>query len=142
MLFVGAIFAIPVAAVISAFGLVLFTLNGLGFEYLWPNSTWLADKSVPLSICLAQVGMQQFARHFLELRQRWRFGDRVGLGMIAFFVVLGVASTQLPYRVSTPLAAAAVPVVWVVDDVRAVRFVLATALRDAGYAAVEFAGAA
>ena len=93
---------------ISAFGLVLFTLNGLGFEYLWPNSTWLADKSVPLSICLAQVGMQQFARHFLELRQRWRFGDRVGLGMIAFFVVLGVASTQLPYRVSTPLAAAAV----------------------------------
>ena len=33
---------------ISAFGLVLFTLNGLGFEYLWPNSSWLADKSVPL----------------------------------------------------------------------------------------------
>ena len=93
---------------IAAFGLVLFTLNGLGFEYLWPNSTWLADKSVPLSICLAQVGMQQFARTFLGLRERWRFGDRVGLGMIAFFVVLGIAATQLPYRVSTPIASAAV----------------------------------
>ncbi|HSM11205.1 MAG TPA: diguanylate cyclase [Lysobacter sp.] len=93
---------------ISAFGLVLFTLNGLGFEYLWPNSSWLADKAVPLSICLAQIGMQQFARHFLELRRRWRFGDRVGLGMIGFFVMLGVASTQLPYRISTPIASAAV----------------------------------
>ena len=30
-------------------GLVLFTLNGLGFEYLWPKSPWLADKAVPLS---------------------------------------------------------------------------------------------
>ena len=40
------------------------------------------------------------------------------------------------------MADAAVPVVWVVDDDRAVRFVLATALREAGYAAVEFAGAA
>src|SRR3546814_10385779 len=43
----------------SAFGMVLFTLNGLGFEYLWPNSAWWADKSVPLSICLALIGMQQ-----------------------------------------------------------------------------------
>ncbi|MFD0738556.1 7TM diverse intracellular signaling domain-containing protein [Lysobacter koreensis] len=93
---------------IAAFGLVLFTLNGLGFEYLWPDSPWLADKSVPLSICLAQVGMQQFARTFLGLRERWRLGDRVGLGMIAFFVVLGIAATQLPYRISTPIASAAV----------------------------------
>lgn len=93
---------------ISAFGLVLFTLNGLAFEYFWPDSTWLADKAVPLSICLAQIGMQQFARHFLELRRRWRFGDRVGIAMIGLFVLLGIASTQLPYRISTPLASAGV----------------------------------
>ena len=93
---------------ICAFGLVLLTLNGLGFEYLWPNSPWLADHSVPLSICLAQVGMQQFARNFLGLAQRWRFGDRVGLGMIGFFVLLGLAATQIPYRIATPIASAAV----------------------------------
>lgn len=93
---------------ISAFGLVLLTLNGLGFEYLWPNSPWLADHSVPLSICLAQVGMQQFARNFLGLQQRWRFGDRIGLAMIGFFVILGIAATQIPYRIATPIASAAV----------------------------------
>lgn len=93
---------------ISAFGLVLFTLNGFGFEYLWPRSTWLADKTVPLSICLALVGMQQFARTFLELGTRFPAGNRVSLGWILFFILMGFASLQLPYRVSVPLASAAV----------------------------------
>ncbi|MFC5578353.1 7TM diverse intracellular signaling domain-containing protein [Lysobacter niabensis] len=93
---------------ISAFGLVLFTLNGLGFEYLWPGSPWLADKSVPLSICLAQIGMQQFTRTFLGLNERWQLGDRISLGIIAFYVLLGVAATQLPYSISTPIASASV----------------------------------
>ena len=100
---------------ITAFGLVLFTLNGFGFEYLWPDSPWLADKSVPLSICLALIGMQQFARTFLELPQRWRRGNWVSLALIAFFLVLGLASLQLPYSVSTPIASRAVlvGVLWI-----------------------------
>ncbi|UNK50308.1 sensor domain-containing diguanylate cyclase [Lysobacter sp. S4-A87] len=93
---------------LSAFGLVLFTLNGFGFEYLWPQSSWLSDRMVPLSICLAQIGMQQFARIFLGLRERWRLGDRIGLGLISFFALLGIASTWLPYHISTPIASAAV----------------------------------
>jgi diguanylate cyclase (GGDEF)-like protein len=93
---------------LSAFGLVLMTLNGLGFEYLWPGSPWLADLAVPLSICLAQIGMQQFARVFLRLRAVWPLGNRVSLGVIAFYVVLAVAALWLPYRIVTPLAAASV----------------------------------
>jgi diguanylate cyclase (GGDEF)-like protein len=93
---------------ITAFGLVLFTLNGMGFEYFWPASPWLADHAVPLSICLALIGMQQFSRKFLELHQRWRVGDRVALGIIAFFLVLGVASVFYPYRLVTPIASLAV----------------------------------
>ena len=38
-----------------AFGLVLFTLNGYSFEYLWPNSPWLANVAVPLTIAVAIV---------------------------------------------------------------------------------------
>ena len=100
---------------ISAFGLVLMTLNGLGFEYLWPGSPWLADLSVPLSICLSQIGMQQFARVFLRLPVVWPLGNRISLGVIAFYVVLGVASFWLPYRIATPLAAASVlaSILWI-----------------------------
>lgn len=132
---------------ISAFGLVLFTLYGLGFEYLWPESAWLADRSVPLSICLAQIGMQQFARNFLGLRERWPIGDRVGLGMIILFLLLGLASTQIGIRTSTQLTVVAViiSVAWIaVEAVVAVRrgykpaklFLLAWSMFLAGIAMV------
>ncbi len=93
---------------ITAFGLVLFTLNGLGFEYLWPDSPWLADHMVPISICLALVAMLQFARTFLELPQR---APRLNVGTVAligFFLVFGIASVWLPYRISTPVVSRAV----------------------------------
>ena len=100
----------------GAFGLVLFTLNGYGFEYFWPGSPWLADASVPLSICLALIGMQQFSRSFLELRERWPAGNRVSLALIGFFVLLGIASFWLPYSTSTPLASRMVllGVLWII----------------------------
>lgn len=100
----------------GAFGLVLFTLNGYGFEYLWPTSAWLADASIPLSICLALIGMQLFARSFLDLRTRWRTGDNICLIVVAFFALLGIASTWLPYSVATPIASRAVllGVAWII----------------------------
>ena len=109
---------------ITAFGLVLFTLNGLGFEYLWPNWPWLADKSVPLSICLALIGMNQFTRTFLELPQRWPRGNVASLTVIGFFLFFGIASLWLPYRIATPVASLAVLVgiTWIVAaTVRVVR---------------------
>jgi len=100
----------------GAFGLVLFTLNGYGFEYFWPNWPWLADASVPLSICLALIGMQQFSRSFLELRERWPAGNVVSLALIGFFMMLGVASIWLPTSTSTPLGSKAVlfGVIWII----------------------------
>lgn len=100
----------------GAFGLVLFTLNGYGFEYFWPNWPWLADASVPLSICLALIGMQQFSRTFLELKERYPAGNRVSLALIGFFVLLGIASTQLSNSTATPLASKAVlfGVIWII----------------------------
>ena len=101
---------------ITAFGLVLFTLNGLGFEYLWPASSWMADHMVPISICLALIAMLQFARTFLELPQRAPRLNVGTIGLIGFFVVFGLASVWLPYRLSTPIASRAVlvAVVWIV----------------------------
>ena len=93
---------------IAAFGMVLFALNGLGFEYLWPESPRFAQLSVPLLICLAQIGKQQFARAFLDLRIRWSFGDRVSLVLMVFFVLLGIATLWMPIGLSTRIASAAV----------------------------------
>ena len=93
---------------IAAFGLVLFTLNGYGFEYLWSEWPWMADAAVPLSICLALIGMQLFSRSFLELQERWPLGNAISLAISAFFGVLAIVSTQADYNVVTPLASKAV----------------------------------
>lgn len=101
---------------VSAFGMVLFTLNGYGFEYLWPEWPWLADAAVPLSICLALIGMQLFSRSFLELQERWPVGNAISLGISAFFGILAIISTQAEYRVVTPIASKAVllGVLWII----------------------------
>ena len=100
---------------IGAFGLVLFCLNGLGFEYLWPDNPWLADKSVPLSISLALIGMHQFARVFLGLGDRWPAGNRVSVFAIALFAGFGIAAIVAPYRLITPAVSLAVlaSIVWI-----------------------------
>ena len=66
---------------LAGFGLVLFCLNGLAFEYLWPNSPWLANHAIPLAMCVSQMAMHQFARLFLELKRTLAAGrpDLAGL---------------------------------------------------------------
>ncbi|MBS0459373.1 MAG: GGDEF domain-containing protein [Proteobacteria bacterium] len=99
-----------------AFGLVLFTLNGYGFEYLWPTSAWLADAAVPISICLALMGMQMFSRSFLDLQARWPAGNIACLVMVGVFGAMGVASIWLPYSTATPIVSRAVllGIAWII----------------------------
>jgi diguanylate cyclase (GGDEF)-like protein len=93
---------------VAGFGMVLFCLNGLAFEYLWPNSPWLANHAVPLSMSVVQLAMVQFSRNFLELDRRWPRGDRIAKALIAFFILLGVASLFVDYRMSVQVGTYAV----------------------------------
>ena len=95
---------------VSGFGLVMFCLNGLAFEYLWPNSPWWANQAIPLSMALSQIAMHQFCRVFLELRERQPYADRVSLAIIAFFIAMGLASFFLDYRAAVrPMTLAVFP---------------------------------
>lgn len=88
---------------IAGFGLVMFCLNGLAFEYLWPRSPWLANHAIPLSMAVSQIAMHQFARKFLELEQRWPLGDLISRCLIGFFTLVGIASFWVDYRLSVKL---------------------------------------
>jgi diguanylate cyclase (GGDEF)-like protein len=83
---------------VCGFGLVMFCLNGLAFEYLWPNSPWLANLAIPLSMALSQITMHQFCRVFLELKERQPLADKFALGLIGFFVLMGLATFVVDYR--------------------------------------------
>ena len=52
-------------------GWILFqmSLNGLAFEYLWPNSPWWARTATPFFLGFCGYGIFQFSRVFLQLKQ-------------------------------------------------------------------------
>jgi len=82
---------------ISGFGLVLFCLNGLAFEYLWPNNPWLANHAIPLSMCFSQLAMHQFARLFLNMKEMSPIANRIAIGFILFYGLMGIASLFIDY---------------------------------------------
>lgn len=83
---------------VGAFGLLMLCLNGLAFEYFWPDAPRLANQAIPLMMAIAQVAMHQFTRVFLELRTRWRLGDLLSRAMIALLLMLALLSSFLDYR--------------------------------------------
>ncbi|MGB0134446.1 sensor domain-containing diguanylate cyclase [Dokdonella sp.] len=93
---------------VTGTGLVLFCLNGLAFEFLWPQSPWLANVAIPMSLSLAMLCMHQFVRCFLDLRTRLPAGNRVLLGFVAFYAVMLVLSMFVDYRIAVWVGTAAV----------------------------------
>jgi hypothetical protein len=50
----------------SGWVLAMLTLNGLAFQYLWPQSVWWANNSLLFFFCFAFLWGVQFGRSFLD----------------------------------------------------------------------------
>jgi diguanylate cyclase (GGDEF)-like protein len=90
------------------FFLLQLGLNGLAYEFLWPNAPDWANASVPAFIGLSIAGAMQFTGSFLALRvnaPRWALVSKV---FIALGLAQAAASFVLPYslviRVGTAFA--------------------------------------
>ena len=57
--------------VLYVFALFLFQLSidGLAFEYLWPNSVWLGNHAIGLTACIAMFFVLKYAQSFLNLQK-------------------------------------------------------------------------
>lgn len=64
-----------------AYALFQFVLNGLAFQYLWPNSVWWANQCMPACIAFSFFTGVQFHRNFLDLKHNLPRLDR----LLAFF---------------------------------------------------------
>ena len=51
---------------VASFGVGLATFDGLGFQYLWPESVWWANHALGTALCATLLFGAQFARSFLE----------------------------------------------------------------------------
>ena len=93
---------------VSGIGLLLLCLNGLAFEFLWPQSPWLANVAIPMSMAVAMLCMHQFVRRFLDLRTSLPKGNRLLLGFVVFHAALLILSPFIDYRAAVWLGTAAV----------------------------------
>lgn len=85
---------------VGSFGLFLLSFDGLAFQYLWPESVWLANHSLATALAAAMFFGTALGREFLEMPRRAPLVDlwmRFSMGA-AFLLMLSAATgTGLGY---------------------------------------------
>lgn len=84
----------------AAFCTYLLCFDGLGFQYLWPQSVWAANHVLALALSLTLMFGAQFSRAFLDMRRIAPRADgvmRVVVGASAALAVFSVTGWVLDY---------------------------------------------
>ncbi len=89
---------------IGGYGLFQLSLNGLAFQYLWPESPWWNNRSIATLIGVGMLGIVAFTKHFLQLRDNAPRLDLAFRGLLAFFVLLAPSALFFPYKHVIPVA--------------------------------------
>lgn len=89
-------------------GVILFqmTLNGLAYEYFWPNSPQWGAAALPTLIFFTLIGVLNFSRTFLNLGAHLPRVNRWLLYCTFFLGLLGVSAVLADYAIMIKLATA------------------------------------
>jgi diguanylate cyclase len=89
-------------------GIFIMALNGHAYQYLWPNSPFLANKAIPLFTSLWMLGTALFTQMFLDTK---KFSPKLhnALNVLLFFALFSVffsflGQYQLAIKIATGLA--------------------------------------
>ncbi len=100
---------------ILAYVMLQMSLNGLAYEYLWPNSIWWANVAVPITMAFALIFALRFAQSYLMVAVSMPKTNQAMWGMIGLLgVSLGVsvfAHYALAIKFSTGLALLSVVII-------------------------------
>ena len=89
---------------ILLFTLFQVSINGIGFQFLWPNQPWLNHLITPLSLALVLASMNYFISEFFETK---RLSPKLHLSLKCFFIFhifMGLSNTLLPYYLAIEIA--------------------------------------
>ena len=96
---------------IVGFGVLVAVLNGLAFQYLWPNAPDFGNRFLIVGIPLALMAMLQFSRRFLETHRHAPRLHRLINWMMLALLAESVAALFLSYRTCVLVETASVFVV-------------------------------
>ena len=85
---------------VGAYTIFQVILNGLAFEYLWPNQVWWANNSLPLMASLSVAAAVQFARSFLSTQKKGLILDKIAMAFIAGSLGMGALGLFLNYSLA------------------------------------------
>jgi diguanylate cyclase (GGDEF)-like protein len=96
---------------LGAWTLFQMSLNGLAFEYLWPNNPDWANKATPFFIGLTGAGLIQFARRLLDTKNTLPKFDTLLKYTIGLSVLIMVLALFAGYTMAIKVATAGALVV-------------------------------
>lgn len=82
---------------ITAFGLFQMSMNGLAFQYLWPEHTWWGKHANPVLIALSCFWAGCFSVKFLNMKKYTKWLYQCMMVLIAASLVLAVVSLKADY---------------------------------------------
>ncbi|HPS58023.1 MAG TPA: 7TM diverse intracellular signaling domain-containing protein [Spirochaetota bacterium] len=92
---------------IVSYILMQMTLNGHAFQYLWPNSIWWANNSLPFFICSSLFFVGLFIISALEARTAFPGLFRVMLLLVVLpALVISILSLLIKYTIAIKIATA------------------------------------
>jgi two-component system, sensor histidine kinase LadS len=89
---------------VLSLGLFQFVIDGLAYQYLWPDSPWWGNRSTPFMIVMASYWALQFSSSFLSLRTTLPRYSRAVDGLKIAFALEMVYSLVGDYSTATRLA--------------------------------------
>jgi serine/threonine protein kinase len=88
---------------IFGFGLSVFSLDGLSFEYLWPNSVWWNNHALPFLAGFTSLWLALFTKLFLSTAERLpRCNFALNVGCVCGILNM-IAGLTLPETISPPV---------------------------------------
>ncbi|MBV6493909.1 MAG: hypothetical protein LDLANPLL_01933 [Turneriella sp.] len=77
-----------------------FSLNGLAFQYLWPQYPAWANLAIPFSIFLGGTLANQFTRSFLQLKKNTKRLNYIFITLIFLGGLTAAVTIFLPYKIA------------------------------------------
>ena len=91
-------------AYIAGYGVFQLALNGLAFEYLWPESPWWNNRSIAFLMSFGLFFIIAFSSAFLVLPKTAPRAARLFNFMMLYFVAMMVGALFVPYQTIIRLA--------------------------------------
>lgn len=85
---------------ISFFGLFQMSMNGLAFQYLWPDHIWWAKHANPFLIGMSCLLAALFSLRFLDMPRYTPVFSRVMTGLMIAGIILSASSFFVPYSIT------------------------------------------